>query len=395
MAMNDLKNKIAIVGVGYTPQGKIEGRTAVGFHCEAIRNAIQDAGIGKEDIDAMLLYRHFDAIGGDYDVTAFTVAEQLGINPSVVSQETYCTRTWLYHSVGMLLSGLCKYVVVSYGDNARSCRRSFVKELSNGKATDELAAYGDLSTMAKYAMLSRRAMEEYGTGPEVWKEISIAQRRWANLNPQASMYKKVLDDQGYYDSAYVVEPLRLLDATPNSDGGRAIVLTTAENAKAMKQKAVLIRGFGNANQTVSPYRLKALDENSAAVRSSRLAYAMAGVTAEDIDACEFYDCFTYTVEATLRDYGFSKPENVREFITREKIGPGGDLPVNTSGGMLSEGYFMGLTPVSEAVMQLRGECGDRQLGVYPGTKKPELIMCSDNGAVFQSNSALILERGDF
>ena len=86
MAMNDLKNKIAIVGVGYTPQGKIEGRTAVGFHCEAIRNAIQDAGIGKEDIDAMLLYRHFDAIGGDYDVTAFTVAEQLGINPSVVSQ---------------------------------------------------------------------------------------------------------------------------------------------------------------------------------------------------------------------------------------------------------------------------------------------------------------------
>lgn len=140
---------------------------------------------------------------------------------------------------------------------------------------------------------------------------------------------------------------------------------------------------------------KALDENSAAVRSSRLAYAMAGVTAEDIDACEFYDCFTYTVEATLRDYGFFKPENVREFITREKIGPGGDLPVNTSGGMLSEGYFMGLTPVSEAVMQLRGECGDRQLGVYPGTKKPELIMCSDNGAVFQSNSALILERGDF
>ena len=122
-----------------------------------------------------------------------------------------------------------------------------MKELSNGKATDELAAYGDLSTMAKYAMLSRRAMEEYGTGPEVWKEISIAQRRWANLNPQASMYKKVLDDQGYYDSAYVVEPLRLLDATPNSDGGRAIVLTTAENARVMKQKAVLIRGFGNAN----------------------------------------------------------------------------------------------------------------------------------------------------
>lgn len=395
MALNDLKNKIAIVGVGYTPQGKIEGRTAAGFHCEAIRNAIRDADIEKDEIGAMLLYRHFDPLGGDYDVTAFTVAEQLGINPSVVSQETYCTRSWLYHSIGMLLSGLCEFVVISYGDNARSCRRSFVKELSKGLATDELATYGDLSTMAKYAMLANRAMYEYGTGPDVWKEIAIAQRQWANLNPQAAMNKKLLDDTAYYDSAYVVEPLRLLDATPNSDGGRAIVLTTAENAKRRKQKAVLIRGFGSANQTSSPYRLSAVDKNSAAVRASAQAYEMAGVTSRDIDACEFYDCFTYTVEATLRDYGFFNPKDVKGFVTRQRIGPGGELPVNTSGGMLSEGYFMGLTPVSEAVMQLRGECGDRQLGACVGTKRPELIMCSDNGAVFQSNLALILERGDF
>lgn len=394
MAETDFRNKIAIVGVGYTPQGKIPGRTAVGFHCEAIRNAIRDAGIEKEDIDALLLYRHFDAIGGDAETTAFTVSEQLGIDPSVVSQEKYCTRSWLYHSIGMLASGLCKYVVISYGDNARSGRRSFVKELSGNKATDELAAYGDLSTMAKYAMLSRRAMEKYGTGPDVWKEIAIAQRAWAELNPRAAMKNKPLDDQGYYDSSYIVEPLRLLDATPNSDGGRAIVLTTAERAKEMGQKAVLIRGFGSANKTASPFRLDVYDENSAAAVASRKAYAMAGVTSKDIDACELYDCFTYTVEATLRDYGFFKPGESKEFLTRKRLGPGGEFPVNTSGGMLSEGYFMGLTPVSEAVMQLRGECGERQLGVYPNTKKPELIMCSDNGAVFQSNLALILERGE-
>lgn len=394
MAETDFRNKIAIVGVGYTPQGKIPGRTAVGFHCEAIRNAIRDAGIEKKDIDALLLYRHFDAIGGDAETTAFTVSEQLGIDPSVVSQEKYCTRSWLYHSVGMLLSGLCKYVVISYGDNARSGRRSFVKELAGGKATDELAAYGDLSTMAKYAMLSRRAMEKYGTGPDVWKEIAIAQRAWAELNPRAAMKDKPLDDQGYYDSSYIVEPLRLLDATPNSDGGRAIVLTTAERAKETGQKAVLIRGFGSANKTASPFRLDVYDENSAAAIASRKAYAMAGVTSKDIDACELYDCFTYTVEATLRDYGFFKPGESKKFLTRKRLGPGGEFPVNTSGGMLSEGYFMGLTPVSEAVMQLRGECGERQLGVYPNTKKPELIMCSDNGAVFQSNLALILERGE-
>lgn len=391
--MEDLKNKIAIVGVGYTPQGKIPGRTAISFHTEAIRNALADAGIEKGDVDAMFLYRHFEALAGDYDVTAFTVAEQLGFRPSVIGQETYCTRGWLYNSIGLLSSGLCRYVVISYGDNARSGRRSFVKELSGGKATDDLAAFGDLSTMSKYAMQARRAMDTYGTGPEVWKEISIAQRQWACLNPQAAMYGKPLDDEAYYASAMVAEPLRLLDATPSSDGGRAIVLTTVERAKALGHPYAVIRGFGSANQPVSPFRLRVEDPESAAKLASRQAFRMAGITCRDVDACELYDCFTYTVEATLRDYGFFPREQVKEFLTRQRLGPGGELPVNTSGGMLSEGYFMGLTPVAEAVMQLTGRCGQRQLGVLPGTKEPEIIVCSDNGAVFQSHITLVLERG--
>ncbi len=393
MAFDNLRNRIAVAGIGYTPQGKVADRTAVSFHIEAVKNAIEDAGIGKEEVDALLLYRHFDAIGGDYDVTAFTAAEQLGIRPKLLSQETYCTRSWLLYCAGLLVSGLCRYVVLSYGDNARSARRSFVKELKGGNAVDELAAYGDLSTMAKYSMLARRAQDAFGTGPAVWKEIAIAQRRWANLNPIASMNHKPLDEEGYYAADLVAEPLRLLDATPNSDGGRAIVLTTAERAKALcRHPLVTIRGFGSANQPLSPYRLCAEDSDSAAARAGRQAFEMAGVTKEDIDACELYDCFTYTVEATLRDYGFFRAGEEKEFLTKERLGPGGEFPVNTSGGMLSEAYFMGLTPVSEGVMQLMGRCGERQLGVYPGTKTPGLIMCSDNGGVFQSHASLILER---
>lgn len=389
---DDLKGKVAIIGVGYTPQGKIPGRTAVSFHCEAVRNAIQDAGIEKEEIDALLLYRHFDAIGGDYDTTAFTVAEQLGIEPFLLSQETYCTRSWLYHCIGLLESGLCKYVVLSYGDNARSSRRNFVKEIKNGVAVDELAAYGDLSTLAKFSMLAQRSLDVYGTGPDIWKEIAIAQRCWANINPIASMYQKKLEEEGYYASDIIAEPLRLLDATPNTDGGRAIVLTTTKRALESHKEGVIIRGFGSANKPVSPYRLCVEDDCSAAFQAGSQAYKMAGVNNKDIDACELYDCFTYTVESTLRDYGFFKRGEEKEFITRERLGPGGDFPVNTSGGMLSEAYFMGLTPVSEAVMQLLGRCGERQLGICPGTKTPDLIMVSDNGAVFQSNVALILER---
>lgn len=393
MAFENLRGRIAVAGVGYTPQGKVEGRTAVSFHCEAIRNALEDAGIEKTDVDALLLYRHFDPVGGDQDVTAFTVAEQLGIRPAVLSQETYCTRSWLYHSMGMLASGLAKYVVVSYGDNGRSGKRSWVKELSGGQASDELAAYGDLSTMAKYAMLARRAMAAYGTGPEVWKKIAVAQRRWANLNPIAAMHSKVLNGETYLASEYVAEPLRMLDATPNCDGGRAIVLTTLERARGLRQVPVALRGFGSANQPLSPFRLRMEDESSAARIACRQALDMAGVGLGDIDACELYDCFTYTVESTLRDYGFFRPEEVREWLTADRIGPGGELPVNTSGGMLSESYFMGLTPLSEAVMQLQGRCGARQLGQLAGTRMPELILCSDNGGVFQSHLTMVLERG--
>ena len=282
---------------------------------------------------------------------------------------------------------------LSYGDNGRSGKRSWVKELSGGQASDELAAYGDLSTMAKYAMLARRAMAAYGTGPEVWKKIAVAQRRWANLNPIAAMHSKVLDGETYLASEYVAEPLRMLDATPNCDGGRAIVLTTLERARGLRQVPVALRGFGSANQPLSPFRMRVEDESSAARIACRQALDMAGVGLGDIDACELYDCFTYTVESTLRDYGFFRPEEVREWLTADRIGPGGELPVNTSGGMLSESYFMGLTPLSEAVMQLQGRCGARQLGQLAGTRMPELILCSDNGGVFQSHLTMVLERG--
>lgn len=394
MSLDHLKSQFAIVGVGYTPQGKVPGRTAVSFHVEAIRNALRDAGIEKNDVDCMFLYRHFAPIGGDFDTTAFTVAEQVGFRPIVIGQETYCTRGWLFNSIGLLSSGLAKYVVISYGDNARSGRRSFVKELENGQSTDDLAVFGDLSTMAKYSMQARRAMDTYGTGPDVWKEISIAQRQWACLNPMAGMFGKPLNNDSYFASGMVAAPLRMLDATPTSDGGRAIVLTTVEQAKKLGHPYAVIRGFGSSNQPVSPFRISVEDSESAAAIASRNAFSMAGITHADVDACELYDCFTYTVEATLRDYGFFDRKNVREFLTRECLGPGGILPVNTSGGMLSEGYFMGLTPIAEGVMQITGRCGDRQLGTLPGTKQPSIIVCSDNGAVFQSHITLVLERGE-
>jgi acetyl-CoA acetyltransferase len=119
---------------------------------------------------------------------------------------------------------------------------------------------------------------------------------------------------------------------------------------------------------------------------------MADIGLGDIDACEIYDCFTYTVEITLQDYGFFNPGEGEDWFKGATIEPGGRMPVNTSGGLLSESYFMGLTPLTEAVMQLMGRCGERQLGPETNTRAPQIILCSDNGAILQTHACHILRR---
>lgn len=388
-----LKDKFAIVGVGYTPQGKVPGRTALSFHLEACRNAIEDAGLRRDDIDGLFLYRHLNPLGSDHDVSGFLVAQHLGLHPAVLSQETYCYRTWLTHAIGLLATGVCRYILISYGDNGRSEKRAFASELAGNTPTDERAAFGDISLMAKYAMLARRAMHEDGTGPHVWKQIAACQRQWACLNPMAAMCGKPMTPDDYLATGFMIEPFRMLDATMITDGGRAIILTTTERARDLRQKPVYISGFGVSHPATLPLWQRHRDTTAGAAVAAEHAFRMADVTREDIDACQIYDCFTYTVEATLRDYGFFRPAESVDFFVPERIGPGGSLPLNTSGGLLSEAYCMGLTPVSEAVMQLSGRCGARQLGTLPGTRRPRLMLCSDNGETFQSHLCLIL-KGD-
>jgi acetyl-CoA acetyltransferase len=129
-----------------------------------------------------------------------------------------------------------------------------------------------------------------------------------------------------------------------------------------------------------------------AKKAGEIAFAMADITLDDVDACQIYDCFTYTVEITLQDYGFSKPGEGHDWLQGGTIEPGGRMPVNTSGGQLSEAYHMGLTPLAEGAMQIMGRCGKRQLGPATRTKSPEIILCSDNGGILQSHSSNLLRR---
>ncbi len=392
MAGTRLKDKYAIVGVGYTPQGRVPERSALSFHVEACANAIKDSGLGKDNIDGLICYRQFHPLANDVAVTPYLVAQHLGIQPAIMSQESYCARGQVLHAISLLDAGFCNYVLLVYGDNALSGRRSFAEGATNSEHPDDIAAFGEFSRVANFAMAARRAMHRFGTGPDTWKEIAVSQRKWANINPLAMSNKKMLTDRDYFNSEWVVEPFRRDDCCLVSDGGRACIITSTERARDLRHPTVTIMGIGEHNTSVDIHQSDIMAGPTGAALSGKKAFEMAGITRHAIDACEIYDCFTYTVEISLQDFGFFRPGEGKEWFKDGRAAPGGRLPVNTSGGLLSESYFMGLTPITEAVMQLMGRCEQRQLGPKTGNKTPELILCSDNGAVFQSSTAIILRR---
>jgi acetyl-CoA acetyltransferase len=380
------------VGIGYTPQGKVPGRSALSFYLEACVNAINDAGLEKDDIDGLLCYRYFPPLNNDIEVTPYLVAQHLGITPTVLSQEADCARNHIVQAVSLLHAGFCKNVLIVYGDNAFSGKRNYIREIRNGKLMEDGAAFGEFSALAKYALAARRAMYEYDTGPETWKEIALSQRQWANLNPNAFRYKRKLTYDKYLSSNWIVEPFRVYDASLISDGGRAIIVTSTERARNLKHPVVSVMGIGEYNQSVNVFQSSNLAGPTGAKKAGEMALRMADISLDAIDACEIYDCFTYTVEVTLQDYGFFNPGEGRDWFKDNRTGPGGKQPVNTSGGLLSEAYYMGLTPLSEGVMQLMGRCGERQLGPKTKTKQPEIILCSDNGGYFHTHCTTILRR---
>lgn len=290
----------------------------------------------------------------------------------------------------MLDAGLCHYVLVSYADNALSARRP---DRHSGHILDDNApVFGQFGAIAGYAMAAKRAMYTFHTGPETWKQIAVGQRKWANLNPMATMADRPLTDEDYDRAAYIVEPFRLFDNCLISDGGRAYIVTSVERARDLKQPPAVIMGLGQHYPAWDIAQSTTMAGPTGAKMAGEMAFKMAGITREDVDACEIYDCFTYAVEITLQDYGFFGPGEGEDWFKGGTIEPGGRMPVNTSGGQLSEVYFMGLTPLTEGVMQIMGRCGARQLGPATNTREPEVILCSDNGGILQSHMTVILRR---
>jgi acetyl-CoA acetyltransferase len=245
------------------------------------------------------------------------------------------------------------------------------------------AALGFRNVSTYYALAARRHMERYGTTSEHLGAIAVATRAWAQGNPRAQM-REPITLRDHQESRWVAEPLHLLDCCLVSNGGIAVIVTSAERARHLAQPPVHIWGWGQGHPGRTMGRGSEFGLVTGAALSGSAAMKMAGVTASEIDVCQIYDCYTYTVLVTLEDYGFCAKGEGGPFAASGALAPGGTLPVNTGGGQLSAYYMWGMTPLSEAVIQARGQGGDRQ------APRGDVILVSGNGGVLDHHATLVV-----
>jgi acetyl-CoA acetyltransferase len=378
--MKGFEGRYCIVGVGQTSYGKVPGMSQLAHNVLAIRNAIEDAGLEKDDIDGVLTKAPTSTFPM---LWAPKVAEALRITPRVtgtLDQAGASNIGLIQYAISALALGQANYIAISYGDNPRSGTRA---TYARPRGDDAIA--GVFGAPSSYAMAARRHMYEYGTTHEQLANVAIAHRYHASLNPNA-MFQDPITREDYEHSRFVAEPFRLLDCCPVSDGGAAYIVTTEERAKDLAKPPVYIEGIGQGHPAWDFFRRDDLATSGAAV-SGEAAFRSAGLGPKDIDFAEIYDCFTIVPLITLEEYGFCNKGEGGSFYEDQRTHIGGEFPVNTSGGLLSETGMPGTQLVVEAVRQIRGEGGPRQV------ENAEVGIVSQQGGIMTTHSTMIVSKG--
>jgi acetyl-CoA acetyltransferase len=377
-----------IAGLGMTALGKVHGRSAGQFAADAVRLAAADAGLALSDIDGLLTSSGLS--GG----VGLGLQRDLGLRDlrllSQIQAYGSSAGAMVQYASMAVAAGMADVVACVFADTPlREDRPGGSAYADPSRAARGwaalMAASGLVGANTMYALAARRHMLAYGTSCEQLGAIAVAQRGWAALNPLAQLREPIsLDD--YLSSRWIAEPFRLLDCCLVSNGGIAVIVTSAARASALRQPPVHVLGWGQAHPGYSMAMGSDFGLVSGAARSGPAALKMAGVTLADIDVVELYDCYTYTVLITLEDYGFCAKGEGGAFVQSGVLGPGGSLAVNTGGGQLSSYYMWGMTPLSEAVIQARGQAGQRQ------RPRSDLVLVSGNGGVLDHHCTLVLGR---
>lgn len=355
-----LKDRAAIVGIGQTEYSKNSGRSELQLACEAVRAALDDAGLSPADVDGM---------------TTFTMdsSDEIELARAVgIGDLTFFSRIpygggaaigVLQQAVLAVATGVARTVVVYRAFNERSGRR-YSTGISEGIVTADLIhwswylPFGLLTPASWVAMYTQRYMHDYGCTGRDLAQVAVSTRKHALNNPAAFFHGVPLTIEDHQASRWIAEPLRLFDCCQESDGGCAQIVTTVERARDLKAKGAVIRGIGQAaardqENMTSFYRpdITFLPEMDLVAKQ---AYAMAGLGPADVDAAILYDAFTPIVLWQLESFGFCKRGEAKDFVKDGALEVGGRLPCNTHGGQLSEAYIHGMNGVNEGVRLIRG-----------------------------------------
>jgi acetyl-CoA acetyltransferase len=357
-------SKFAIVGLGFQA-GKLPGHSARALETEAVRLAIQDAGLKPQDIDAAINTRIESGAGESFGWTD-SYARILGLPAKTyftVQRGGIMTQLAVLAATQLLELGIARYVAVGYGATDWSDTRNTTEKRQRGTERSGLwgRPVGDLAAASHHSFFASRHMHEFGTTSDHLGMVAVSHRAWACRNPSAQMYGRPITLQDYYAAPLVVEPYRLLDLCLVSDSGAAFIVTTTERARDLRHPPVAVLGLGFGEALRELWWDKANYTRLAVDTAKQAAFAQAGLQLSDVDVAELYDCFTMEVILQLEDYGWCGKGEGGPFVADGNIAPGGTIPVNTGGGLLSGYYMADWTPFVEAVTQLRGTGGERQV----------------------------------
>ena len=373
----NLSGKAVIAGIGATRFGALPGRTTISMNVEAIRKALNDAGIEKDAVDALYVKcptSKFEMMYGQ------KIAEAIGLQPrigGVWDSGGSSNVIMISQAIMAIEAGQCEIAVVTFADNPKTGSAAIY---SHPRGEDAL--YGWFAVLSSYAMIARRHMGELGTPREALGAVAVAARRHGAQNPNAQLRKPLALDE-YMDMPPMVAPFCRDDCTLVSDGAAAVVVMSTERARKMGvPKPVPVLGFGFGQTSWDVTQRPDMTSTQAKV-AGETAFKMAGLKPKDMDVAQIYDCFTITALMTLEDYGFARKGQVADFVKGGNIEIGGELPMNTSGGLLSETGMPGMQLIHEGVRQMRG---DASLQV----KGAKHCIISNQGGVMHTHAALIL-----
>lgn len=384
-----LSNRCAIVGIGNTAFVRGTEKSTLELHLEAALLALEDAGLSTADVDGVMPSASADRCVEEFISNlgladlGFSAQTHMGGASTVAAIQVACLA---------IESGQASCVLVPAGRRGYSGERVSTRAMPMASImTDTLefeAPYGNLVAVQWFAQAAQRHMHEYGTTSEQLGHIAVTMREHANLNPNALMYGRPMTLADHQASRMISSPFRLFDCSLESDGAGAVVVTSAERAKDLKQAAVNISGIAQSHgyPPTSLTQKPDMSEVHALRVAGEKAFAMAGMTTDDIDSLMVHEGFSWYVIAGLEALGFVKPGEGGPFAADGHIKLGGALPVNTSGGALSEGHVSGMNHIIEAVRQLRREVPPRRQ-----VAGCERILVATEGNFFDASS-MILSR---